>query len=74
LVLKLADQAGEIASGPQDLLALSAKYAQRPAAEETINDPTVRKHYWRYRCHVDLETVLEDKAFIATLQRLLLGV
>lgn len=30
----------------QDLLALSAKYATRPAAEETINDPTNPHHYW----------------------------
>ena len=58
---------------PQDLLALSDKYNGRPAAEETINDPTVRKHYWRYRCHVDLETLLEDKAFLLNLQHMLLG-
>ncbi|CAL8472202.1 g11744 [Coccomyxa elongata] len=57
----------------QDLLAMSAKYATRPAAEETINNPTVRKHYWRYRCHVELETLLEDKPFLATLQQLLLS-
>ena len=43
------------------------------ATEETINDPTVRKHYWRYRCHVDLETLLEDKAFLLNIQRMLLG-
>ncbi len=52
---------------------MSAKYATRPAAEETINNPTVRKHYWRYRCHVELETLLEDKPFLATLQQLLLS-
>ncbi|CAL5220743.1 g2802 [Coccomyxa viridis] len=56
----------------QDLLALSDKYNGRPATEETINDPTVRKHYWRYRCHIDLETLLEDKAFILNIQRMLL--
>ena len=57
----------------QDLLAMSDKYSTRPAAEETINNPTVRKHYWRYRCHVELETLLEDKPFMATLQQLLLS-
>ena len=31
----------------QDLLALSPAAAARPAEEETVNDPTVRKHYWR---------------------------
>ncbi|KAM7473214.1 hypothetical protein LguiB_020457 [Lonicera macranthoides] len=33
----------------QDLLALKEEYMSRPAAEETINDPTNPKHYWRYR-------------------------
>ena len=57
----------------QDLLALSDKYNGRPAADETINDPTVRKHYWRYRCHVDLESLLDDKIFLLNLQHMLLG-
>jgi hypothetical protein len=26
------------------------RYSSRPASEEVINDPTVSKHYWRYRC------------------------
>lgn len=33
----------------QDLLALKEEYITRPAVEETINDPTNPKHYWRYR-------------------------
>ena len=57
----------------QDLLALSDKYSSRPATEETINDPTVRKHYWRYRCHVTLEALQKDKGFLATLQQQLLS-
>lgn len=36
-------------SSYQDLLALKDKYTARPAAEETINDPTNPKHYWRFR-------------------------
>lgn len=35
----------------QDLLALKEEYTTRPAAEETINDPTNPKHYWRYRMY-----------------------
>jgi 4-alpha-glucanotransferase len=34
---------------PQDIFALMPRYSQRPAKEEVINDPTVTKHYWRYR-------------------------
>lgn len=33
----------------QDLLALKEDYTTRSAVEETINDPTNPKHYWRYR-------------------------
>ncbi|OIW03226.1 hypothetical protein TanjilG_13020 [Lupinus angustifolius] len=44
----------------QDLMALKEEYTTRPAAEETINDPTNPKHYWRYRVHVTLETLNKD--------------
>ena len=30
----------------QDIMALSPTYISRPAHEETINDPAVRRHYW----------------------------
>ncbi|XP_044964464.1 4-alpha-glucanotransferase DPE2 [Hordeum vulgare subsp. vulgare] len=54
----------------QDLLALKDKYTARPAAEETINDPTNPKHYWRFRLHVPLESMLEDKDIQATIKEL----
>lgn len=44
----------------QDLFALSDRWNNRPATEEVINDPTNPKHYWRYRCHVDMEDLIED--------------
>ncbi|WVZ08673.1 hypothetical protein V8G54_022019 [Vigna mungo] len=44
----------------QDLLALKEEYTTRPAREETINDPTNPKHYWRYRVHVSLESLIKD--------------
>ncbi|KAJ1404519.1 Immunoglobulin-like fold [Sesbania bispinosa] len=44
----------------QDLLALKEEYTARPATEETINDPTNPKHYWRFRVHVTLESLLKD--------------
>ncbi|XP_014491325.1 4-alpha-glucanotransferase DPE2 [Vigna radiata var. radiata] len=44
----------------QDLLALKEEYTTRPATEETINDPTNPKHYWRYRVHVSLESLIKD--------------
>lgn len=45
----------------QDLLALKEEYTTRPPVEETINDPTNPKHYWRYRVHVTLESLLSDE-------------
>ncbi|KAJ4828347.1 4-alpha-glucanotransferase dpe2 [Turnera subulata] len=57
----------------QDLLALKDKYMTRPAPEETINDPTNPKHYWRYRVHVTLESLLGDKELIASINGLVRG-
>ncbi|OEL17021.1 4-alpha-glucanotransferase DPE2 [Dichanthelium oligosanthes] len=54
----------------QDLLALKDKYTTRPAPEETINDPTNPKHYWRFRVHVTLESLLDDKDIQATIKDL----
>eukprot|EP00850_Spirogloea_muscicola_P013966 SM000097S24819 [mRNA] locus=s97:544160:552835:+ [translate_table: standard] len=56
----------------QDLMALKDKYSERPAAEETINDPTNPRHYWRFRLHVTLEEFLRDEDWLATIQDLLL--
>ena len=57
----------------QDLLALSPAFGSRPAAEETINDPTNSRHYWRFRVHVSLEDILADPKFLGDIQALLLG-
>lgn len=54
----------------QDLMALKEEYTTRPAAEETINDPTNPKHYWRYRVHVTLESLLKDKELTNTIKDL----
>ncbi|KAK9857162.1 hypothetical protein WJX84_012023 [Apatococcus fuscideae] len=57
----------------QDIMALSPTYISRPAHEETINDPAVRRHYWRWRMHVSLEDLLEDTDLIGDIQELMLG-
>ena len=54
----------------QDLMALSQRYCGRPAEEESINNPTVAKHYWRWRSHVPLEDLLLDASWIADLRSL----
>lgn len=55
----------------QDLMALSLQYAARPALEEVINDPTVSKHYWRYRIHVPLEQLIANDDWCDTVAEML---
>ncbi|KAK6942118.1 Carbohydrate binding module family 20 [Dillenia turbinata] len=57
----------------QDLLALKEEYTTRPAAEETINDPTNPKHYWRYRVHVTVERLHEDNNLKTMIRDLVCG-
>ncbi|KAJ9179771.1 hypothetical protein P3X46_008099 [Hevea brasiliensis] len=57
----------------QDLLALKEEYMTRPATEETINDPTHPKHYWRYRVHVTLESLMKDKELKMSIRGLVRG-
>lgn len=57
----------------QDLLALKEEYTTRPATEETINDPTNPKHYWRYRVHVTLESLMKDKELKTSISSLIRG-
>ena len=57
----------------QDFMALSPSFGSRPAEEETINDPTNPRHYWRYRMHRPLEDLLADHEFISCIQELLTG-
>ncbi|XP_050231099.1 4-alpha-glucanotransferase DPE2 [Mercurialis annua] len=55
----------------QDLLALKGEYMTRPATEETINDPTNPKHYWRYRAHVTLESLTKDAELKSSIKGLI---
>ena len=54
----------------QDVLALCTEYAKRPALEETINDPTNPKHYWRFRLHVSCEDLLSNYDFLKDVKEL----
>lgn len=54
----------------QDILALREVYAQRPAKEESINDPTNPRHYWRFRVHVTLELLLNDMELLSEVNEL----
>jgi 4-alpha-glucanotransferase len=54
----------------QDWTALSSRYTDRPANRETINDPTNKRHYWRYRMHHLLDDLLLDSDLIGCIQQL----
>lgn len=51
-------------------MALKAEYSARPSKEETINDPTNPKHYWRFRLHVTIEKLLADKELTGSIKEL----
>lgn len=54
----------------QDWLALSPAYYGRPAAEETINDPTNPRHYWRWRMAPTVEDLLEDRDLVTIIRNI----
>ena len=47
----------------QDFLGVDAKLRRENPQEERINEPANPKHYWRYRMHINLETLLAEKNF-----------
>ena len=40
------------------------------AEEETINDPTNNRHYWRFRLHVRLEDMLANSEWLADIREM----
>jgi 4-alpha-glucanotransferase len=55
----------------QDLMALSHAHNTRPPKDEIINDPTVTKHYWRYRMHVSVEDLAADAPWVQLIKGML---
>jgi len=54
----------------QDLLGTDGNLRRADAAAERINVPANPRHYWRYRMHLTLETLLEAETFTARLREL----
>lgn len=55
----------------QDLLGIDGSLRRKNPDEERINVPANPKHYWRYRMHLPLETLLGKENFNAELSQLL---
>ena len=47
----------------QDYLGVDAKLRREDPQAERINEPANPKHYWRYRMHLSLETLIAAKSF-----------
>ena len=47
----------------QDLLAMDAKLRCENTQGERINVPAIAQNYWRYRMHLKIEDLLEEKKF-----------
>ncbi|MBK8392595.1 MAG: 4-alpha-glucanotransferase [Saprospiraceae bacterium] len=47
----------------QDLLGMEDRLKKEDPFSEQINEPSNPKHYWRYRLHVELETLIDDVEF-----------
>jgi 4-alpha-glucanotransferase len=45
----------------QDLMGMDGELRRNAPDEERINIPANPKHYWRYRIHLDLETLMEAR-------------
>lgn len=47
----------------QDLLGMHAALRRENPLQERINNPANPEHYWNYRMHINLETLLKETAF-----------
>jgi 4-alpha-glucanotransferase len=55
----------------QDLLAMDAKLRYNNTQGERINVPAIAQNYWRYRMHLKIEDLLEEKKFNSELMSMI---
>jgi 4-alpha-glucanotransferase len=55
----------------QDWLGVDEQLRYPDAAAERINVPANPRHYWRYRMHLTLESLMQQSAFNSRLRRLI---
>jgi 4-alpha-glucanotransferase len=55
----------------QDLLAMDAKLRFNNTQGERINVPAIAQNYWRYRMHLKIEDLLEEKTFNSELMSMI---
>ena len=47
----------------QDWLSINSEIRRMNPEEERINVPAIAQHYWRYRMHLTLEELIENKEY-----------
>lgn len=47
----------------QDWMSIDGELRRQNPSEEQINVPAISRHYWRYRMHLSVETLLEKHVF-----------
>ncbi|HJO96069.1 MAG TPA: 4-alpha-glucanotransferase [Victivallales bacterium] len=47
----------------QDLLGINGELRKENPSDERINVPSIPKHYWKYRFHMDMEDLLKENDF-----------
>lgn len=57
----------------QDLIGIDGKLRVENPNDERINVPSIPKHYWKYRFHMDMEDLMKQKEFNSKLKSLVLG-
>jgi len=55
----------------QDLLGIDSTIRRENPHDERINVPANPRHYWRYRMHMTLESLLKEDRFNAELKALM---
>ena len=55
----------------QDLVGIDGKLRVENPNSERINVPSIPKHYWKYRFHIDMEDLIKEKEFNSKLKSLI---
>ncbi len=54
----------------QDWMAMDENLRLKDADAERINVPAIPQYYWRYRMHVNIEDLIEDRSFTQNIKDL----
>ena len=52
----------------QDWMSIDGKLRMENPNDEQIYVPAIAKHYWRYRMHISVESLMEESVFIENIK------